>query len=346
MTRPTLHQVAASAGVSLASASRALSGGVASPRTVVKVRDAARELGYVPHSTARALRTGAPRRVTFAVDDIGNPNYVEMLRSIEEVMGQEGPTVAVASTGAGDRTAELVRREALAADGLILSPLRVNEKLLRAIDASPIPIVVIGSLGEAPRTDVVRVDSAQGIGMAVEHVTGRGHRNIAFLNGPVETNPGTARQNGFFRAVRRLGLDEDRCVQHFADDFTVTAGYEAATHLFSRWASREPWSRPDAVVAANDLLAIGAMNAAFEAGLNVPRDVVVTGVDDTELAAVYNPSLTSVSLFAAERGRLAAKLLLARFREPGRDVETVSVTPQLVVRRSTSEAVEQGAVAS
>lgn len=346
MTRPTLHQVAAAAGVSLASASRALSGGTASPRTVAKVRDAARELGYVPHSTARALRTGARRRVTFAVDDIGNPNYVAMLRSIEEVMGQEGPTVAVASTGGLERTAELVRREALAADGMILSPLRVNTKLLRAIDESPIPIVVIGSLGDDPPTDVVRVDSAHGIGMAVEHVVGRGRRNIVFLNGPVDTNPGSARENGFFRAVRELGLDENRCGQVFAEDFTVAAGCDTASRLFSRWSASERWSRPDAIVAANDLLAIGAMNAAFEAGLQVPRDLVVTGVDDTELAAAYNPSLTSVSLFAAERGRVAARLLLERFEDPGRAVETVCVTPNLVIRRSTDAVVEKAVIAS
>jgi LacI family transcriptional regulator len=336
MARPTLHQVAAAAGVSIASASRALSGGVASPRTVAKVRTAARDLGYFPDATARALRTGAPRRITFAVDDIGNPNYVAMLRAIEGAMGHGGPSVSVTSTGSNDQAVELVRHAASAADGIIISPIRVNDRLRRAITSSPIPVVVIGSLGEDAPVDVVHVDSAKGIGMAVGHVTALGRRNLVFLNGPLDTNPGSSRERGFYRAVRTMGLDADRCRQVLADDFTVAAARAAAADLFTGWHRRRPVDRPDAVIAANDLIAIGAMNAATDAGLRIPDDVMFTGVDDTEIAAVYNPSLTSVSLHAAERGRLAAELLLQRFAEPQRPARLLSVEPRLVVRRSTT----------
>ncbi|UUT34623.1 LacI family DNA-binding transcriptional regulator [Microbacterium elymi] len=336
MARPTLHQVAAAAGVSIASASRALSGGVASPRTIAKVRAAARELGYFPDATARALRTGAPRRITFAVDDIGNPNYVAMLRAIEAEVGHGGPSVSVTSTGSSDQAVELVRHAATAADGIIISPIRVNDRLRRAITNSPIPVVVIGSLGEDAPVDVVHVDSAKGIGTAVAHVAALGRRNLVFLNGPLDTNPGSSRERGFYRAIRTGGLDPDRCRQVLADDFTVSAARKTAAHLFAGWQRRRAVDRPDAVIAANDLMAIGAMNAATDAGLRIPDDVMFTGVDDTEIAAVYNPSLTSVSLEAAQRGRLAAQLLLERFEEPHRAPHLVSVEPRLVVRRSTT----------
>lgn len=336
MSKPTLNEVAAAAGVSLASASRALSGGLASQRMIAKVRAAAREIGYYPDATARALRTGGARRVTFAVDDIGNPNYVSMLRAIEASFGPEGPFVSVTSTGALGHTAEALKQAtAVMADGLIISPIRTGDRLRRAIESSPIPVVVIGSLGVSGVVDSVHIDSSRGVGMAVDHIHQLGRRNVAFVNGPLDTNPGSSREHGFFRAVRRLGLDPASYRQVVADDFTVAAGAAAARELFVRWRAKAPDRRIDAVVAANDLIAIGVIRAALDHGIRVPEDVAVTGVDDTEIAAAYNPSLTSVSLFAAQRGALAAELLLKRFAQPSREIQVIEVEPELVVRRST-----------
>lgn len=337
MARPTLIEVAAAAGVSLASASRALSGGTASSRTVAKVRTAAHELGYFPHATARSLRYGAARRVAFAVDDIGNPNYVAMLRAIEASFGPDGPLVSVTSTGGTARNAEVLRQVELGmADGLIISPIRVDYRLRKAIESSPMPVVVIGNVGEKPAVDSVHVDSSRGIEMAVRHLHAIGRRNITFLNGPVDTNPGSSRERGFYRAVRALEIPDHRQHQIVADDFTVAAGRAAAETLFRDWHQRRPVQRCDAIVAANDLIAIGAITAAVDAGLSVPHDVAVTGIDDTDIAAAYNPSLTSVSLHAARRGAIAAELLTRRFDEPNRPVQVIEVEPQLVVRRSTA----------
>lgn len=337
MARPTLHEVAATAGVSLASASRALSGGSASPRMIRKVRTAARQVGYLPDATARALRTGATRRVAFAVDEIGNPNYVSMLRAIESTFGGNGPHVSVTSTGPFARTAEVVRQAAAGmADGLIISPIRVDEQLRHAIENLAIPVVVIGSLAGSRAVDTVRVDSSLGVQLAVDHVHDLGRRNIVFLNGPLDTNPGSARERGFFRAVRELGLAEGQYRQVVAEDFTVAAGRAAIEPVLVERRRRRAHNRVDAVVAANDLIAIGVIGAALAAGLRVPEDIAVTGVDDTEFAAAYNPTLTSVSLFAGRRGALAAELLLSRFDEPHRVARLVEVSPELVIRRSTT----------
>lgn len=333
--KPTLHQVAQTAGVSLASASRALTGNSASPEMVRKVRGAAKSLGYLPNATARSLRLGGTLQVVFAVDDIGNPNYVEMLRSIEREFGVSGPRLSITATGRNpQQTIDLVRSLNVGVgDGLIISPIRVTPELRRALMETVVPVVVIGSLHREVEIDSIRVDSAVAVGMAVEHLVSIGRRNIVMINGPIDTNPGAARRRGFLDAATRLGLDPSPEVQVAAADFTVAAGSAAASDMLVRFRSSS--RLVDAIVAANDLIGIGAISAALNEGLRVPDDIAITGIDDTEIASVYNPPLTSVSLQASERGRLAARLLLERFEDPTREHRTQTVAPRLAVRQST-----------
>lgn len=333
--KPTLVDVAADAGVSLASASRALAGGSASLKMVKRVKASAQRLGYLPDGTARSLKLGAARRITFAVDDIGNPNYVAMLRAIEQVFGAAGPHVSVSSTGRDPHvTAEFVRslRHGFA-DGLIISPIRVSRRLETMLDDAPVPVVVIGSVGNTTSVDTVRVDSGLAVRMALEHLITIGRTRVAFINGPRDTNPGVARERGFYNGARELQLDIAPALGSTASDFSVAAGVIAADRLIRAVKRRkEPI---DGIVAANDLIAIGAISAILKHGYRVPEDIAITGIDDTEIAAVYNPALTSVSLRSAERGRLAAELLLDRYENPGRATLHRSVAPELMVRAST-----------
>jgi LacI family transcriptional regulator len=186
--------------------------------------------------------------------------------------------------------------------------------------------------------DSVRVDSSVAIELAAAHLHALGRRSFAFVNGPLDTRPGAMRERGFFRAVRELGVSDEHAAQVLAAEFTVEAGRAAIAPLFERWHRQRRHERVDAVVAANDLIALGVIVAAAAAGLRVPEDVAVTGIDDIDFAAMYSPSLTSVSMFAARRGEIAAELLLRRFEEPGRPAETIEVQPELVVRDSTSGA--------
>lgn len=332
-TRATLPQVAQHAGVSLASASRALHGAGASAAMVEKVRAAADELGYRLDPTGRSLRMRKTFQIAFAVADIGNPVYVEMMSAIQEVVSNRGYRLLVATTGdTTESTAALVRDLAAGSvDGLVISPLRVSEGVIAALRGVGKPVVVIGRALVNDQLDCVSTDSAGGIGQAVEHVVALGRRRIGFLNGPLDTTPGEARQRGFDAAVGRPDLAAETVDTEVAEDFTVAAGVVAARALLARHAA----APLDAVVAANDLLAIGAIKAAREAGLSVPGDLAVTGMDDTELGRVFHPSLTSVSLGAGERGRAAAELLLGQLEEPGREPRRVSVEPRLVAREST-----------
>ncbi|MBD5785007.1 LacI family DNA-binding transcriptional regulator [Cellulosimicrobium terreum] len=334
-SRATLIQVAQRAGVSLASTSRALHGTGASPAMVERVRLAATELGYSPDAIGRSLRLKKTFQVAFAVADIGNPVYVEMMAAIHEVLDPHGYRVVVMTTGDSPRsTADLVRSLSSGfVDALVVSPLRTDDELVREIQQSAVPVVVIGRSLGAYGVDSVSTDSAGGVGLAVEHLLATGRRSIGFLNGPLDTTPGEARQRGF-DAATGAAFPGERVDAEVATDFTVGAGTVAARELLQR--VPDGGGRVDAIVAANDLLAIGAIRAVRELGLAVPDDVAVTGMDDTELGRVFQPSLTSVSLGSAERGRAAARIVLGLMdgAEPGAAQSTVG--PRLAVRESTA----------
>lgn len=337
--RPTLVQVAQFAGVSIASASRALNGMVASQETIAKVRTAATTLGYVPDATARSLKLGHSLQLAFAVDDVGNPVYVEMMRAIESVVRGSGYRLMVSSTGTDPAdTVDLVRSLARGyADGLVISPLRVTDELVAELQQAAVPVVVVGRLPDTVQLDTVQTNSARGVGLAVEHLLATGRRRIGFLNGPLDTTPGASRRRGFADAYRSAGLEPAvETVEQVASDFTVSAGRLSALELLGRHRDADGTVHLDALVAANDLLAFGAIHAALELGLRIPEDLAVVGMDDTELADLFNPGLTSVSLGSTERGRNAAELLLARLAEPGRPARRIVVEPTLVPRASTA----------
>jgi LacI family transcriptional regulator len=329
--RPTVVEVADRAGVSIASVSRVLNGKPARRDTEDRVRAAVAELGYVPDATGRALKLGATLQVAFAVDDVGNPVYTEMMRGVEEGMAGSGGRLLVSSTG-HDVTDLVALVRSLSrgyADGLIISPLRRSAELVDALVHAPVPVVVIGDIGEGTPLDTVRTDSRRGVVLAHTHLAEAGRRRIAFVNGPTDTAPGRARREGYEQACLASGSVRQTVE---VDDFTAAAGEQAWTLLDGR-------RRPDAVIAANDLLAFGVMRAARNARRRVPQQLAVVGIDDTQLARIFSPSLTSVSLGARQRGHEAARLLLERMDAPTAPARTVRVEPRLVVRESSAPAV-------
>ncbi|PVG84077.1 LacI family transcriptional regulator [Nocardioides gansuensis] len=328
--RPTVALVAQRAGVSVASVSRVLNGLPAGAATREKVERAAAELGYRPNVFARSLKVRRSQQLALAVADVGNPVYVEMMRAIEDEARGSGYRLLVSSTGgrSDDTLALLDSLSSGYADGLLLSPVRVDDTLVEALRRVSFPAVVIGTIPRSVPLDNVRANSAGGVRLALEHLHARGRRRIAFLNGPSDTVPGSARRRAFERTARTLGLDPAPELRIEAGDFTLGEGRKAAEILLER-------TLPDAVLGGNDLLAIATMQVLTERGLRIPDDVAVVGMDDTELAGVTSPALTSVDLGAHERGRTAARLLLARLTDPAREVQRVAVQPTLTVRDSS-----------
>jgi LacI family transcriptional regulator len=325
----TVHTVAARAGVSIASASRVLNGRGGSEETTRRVREAAAEVGYVPNAIGRSLQAQRTDLVAFAVEDIGNPVYVSMMRAIEKVVAASGRQLLVHATGGRvDVETALLRRLAdRYVDGMIISPIRVTGQHLDALTRPSAPIVVIGQLPDEVPVDNVRADSKAGAILAVDHLLHSGRRRIGFVNGPLDTVPGAARDAGFRAAFAKHGLPVDENLVEVAD-FQYGPGREATARLLAR-------ARPDALVCANDLIAAGALHTLLAAGLRVPQDVAIVGMDDTELAQMSWPQLSSISLGSDERGRLAAGLLLERMADPDRPPHRELVQPRLVVRGSS-----------
>jgi LacI family transcriptional regulator len=328
--RATVVTVAKRAGVSIASVSRVLNGLPASPEMERRVRAATAALDYVPDARGRSLKAGRTMQLAFAVADIANPVYVEMMRAIDERTKAAGFRLVLHSTGS-DPAHEVDLIEGLGrhyVDGLVLSPLRITPEHLSALRASQVPIVIIGSLPEEEPIDSVRADSRRGVGLALEHLAATGRRSIGLVNGDPRTVPGTARQEGYRTALAALGLTYDARLEAVGGEFTYAAGYAAARNLFAN-------ARPDAIFCADDLIAVGAMRALADLHLKVPEDVAVVGMDDTELARMSTPALSSVSLGSGERARLAAGMLLDRLNDPTLAPRHLTVAPHLVVRESS-----------
>lgn len=335
--RPTIETIAEHAGVSIASVSRVLNGLGGRPDTVRRVTEAAEALGYVPNAVARSLQARRTEQLTFAMPDIGNPVYVAMVRSIQQVAKAAGYRVLLHSTDA-DVHEELAALRGLAhqyTDGMILCPLRITDRLVTELGQAAAPVVVIGGAAadEVP-VDHVQTDSVIGSRLAVRHLAQTGRRRIAFINGAADTVPGRSRDEGYRLGLADCGLPLDEAMIE-TGDFYTDAGAEAARKLLHRAPDI------DAIFCANDLIALGTLQSLRAAERAVPDDVAVVGMDDTALARSAWPPLTSVDLGSAERGRIAARLLLDRLGEqrwgqPRREL----VEPRLSVRASSRGAQE------
>jgi LacI family transcriptional regulator len=326
---PTLTTVARLANVSVASASRVINGIKTNPETLARVSEAAEAVGYVPNAAARSLRSRRTGQIAFAMPDIANPVYTAMVSSIQQVARASGSRLILHSTDGdiSDELGFLADLKQRYVDGLILVTLQFTEAHAEAVDGATVPVAVIGTPTKRAKVDAVRPNSRAGAAEAVRHLYANARRRIALVNGPEHTAPGSARKLGYFDALRGCGIARNDELVEVADDFMIEPGREAVERLLAR-------TTPDAIFCANDLLALGALSALRAAGLDVPRDIALVGMDNTNLSLVTWPPLTTVDLGSAERARIAAELLLARIAQPGRRTRNVVVEPRLVVRES------------
>jgi LacI family transcriptional regulator len=330
---PTIATVARLANVSVASASRVLNGIRTSPSTLARVTEAAEAVGYVPNAAARSLRSRQTGQIAFAMPDVANPVYTTMVASIQGVAREHGLRLLLHSTGA-DAEDELAMVRDLKhrfVDGMILASLDLTDAHSAELSKAAVPVVVIGRPTKGTTVDAVHARSRKGAGEAVRHLHAVGRRRIAFVNGPQHTVSGASRRLGYLDGLRSCSLRRDEALIEVAADFMVEPGRRATERLLAR-------RRPDAIFCANDLLAVGALAAVRQAGLDVPGDVAVVGMDNSELTEFTWPPLTTVDLGSAERARIAAELLLARIKDPAREPQVVGIEPRLVVRASSGSA--------
>lgn len=329
---PTLEVVAALAGVSRATASRVLSGtGRSSAGAREAVFAAAEQLGYTPNLAARSLVTRRSDAVAFVVAEdertfFDDPFFPALLQGAQGVVAAKGLQLMFMIVRDEPGHKRLVNYAAGGhLDGVMLVSLHGADTLPEDLESRGVPVVLVGRpIVDADRRSYVDADNEAGAAAATRRLAGRGSGRIAAITGPMDMAVGKDRYDGYLRGLRESGLPLDETLVA-AGDFTIASGEQAMRQILAV----DPLV--DAVFAASDLMAIGAMTVIAEAGRRIPEDVAVIGFDDVPLAAQARPALTTVRQPIAELGAAMAHSLLSRIAGEPRG-EPVIIATELVPR--------------
>ena len=328
-----IKDVAREVEMSTATVSRALRGlpGV-SEETRSRVRETARRLGYVPSPSAAGLASGQTRTVAVIVPWVTRWFFAAVVQGAEEVLRERGYDLLLYNL-AGDESARhrvfetslLTKR----VDAVLVLSLKPSPDELARLQKLGRPVTIVGA--DVPGWATVRIDDEQAARCAVQHLAGLGHRRIAYVGGATEgvldfTAP-AARLAGFRAALAEAGLPHDPALE-VDGEFSVAGGTRAAQGLLGRA------DRPSAVFAASDEMAIGVLRAARELGIRVPEDLSVIGIDDHEMAEIFD--LTTVAQPVHEQGRVAAQQVLTALEGEHWVPEQVVLPTRIVVRRTTA----------
>lgn len=328
--RPTIIDVAKYAGVSKSTVSRVITGETVKESTRQKVLTAISALGYQHNAVASSMRTNRTNIIMLAIPDITNPFWPDVARGVQDVMGEAGYAVVFANSDwHGDMERDflqMARRNRF--DGILINPIQVtNSDLLE----THIPTVLIGSREDYPDFDIVGSDSYGGTKLALEHLYGLGHRRIGLIRGERINRPGQSRLTGYIDFFRNKNVVVDKNLIAIRP-FDQQGGYDAAIQLLGLDVP------PTAIVAANDILAIGAMRAVRETGLSVPHDISIVGQDDIFAANTTIPPLTTVAKPKYQIGTRAAKFLLKRIEnQKPKPVRQYLFACHLTNRQSTAK---------
>ncbi|MGA2592696.1 MAG: LacI family DNA-binding transcriptional regulator [Bryobacteraceae bacterium] len=334
-----IQEVARRARVSTATVSRTINNpSLVDPKTAKRVWKAIEELRYYPNTQARSLVSGRSRILGLIVSDITNPFFPELIKGFEDVAIQHGYEILISSTNYDSARMAICVRRMLErkVEGVAIMTSEMDKHLVDQFANRNVPMVFldVGPMGD--RISNILVDYAMGINEAVKHLLSLGHRRIGFISGPLGLKSARIRRIAFLRSLGHHGLDRDaRLVE--AGDHTVDGGLNAMARMLDSKCA------PTAVLASNDLTAIGMMRAVRRSGLVVPQDISIVGFDDIRLAEFTEPPLTTVRLSRRELAERAFHALLADLdsqpRRPENKVET-----HLVVRETTCPARRESAL--
>jgi DNA-binding LacI/PurR family transcriptional regulator len=323
-----IREVAELAGVSIGTVSNVLNGrSTVSAANRARVESAIRDLGFVRNESARQLRAGSSRVLALMVLDLGNPFFSDVARGVEAVADEHGLMLSVSSTGESpereDRYLDLIEEQRV--HGLLITPVRDDAERLDQLARRGTPVVLVDRGSAGPHRCSVAVDDVEGGRMAARHLLDMGHRDLAYVGGPLDVRQVRDRLSGAREAV---GEDATLIVVE-TPSLTVEAGRAAARALLDG-------PRPTAVFCANDLLALGVLQEVVGRGIKVPTELAIVGYDDIEYAAAAAIPLTSVRQPREQLGRAAAQLLIEEVDDPLHRHRQVVFQPDLVVRASSS----------
>jgi DNA-binding LacI/PurR family transcriptional regulator len=327
-----IKDVARKAGVSTATVSHVINNTkYVTDATREKVLRAIKQCNYYANAHARTLASGRSNIIGLLVSDISNPFFPELVKSIEIAAFERGYNLVLVNTNYdAKRAADHVRRLIeLKVAGVALMTTELDRGLMDELARKQVPVVLhnVGLTG-GHMSDIV-VDYAAGIEEAVKHLVSIGHRTIAHIAGPMRFRSANIRRKAFLGSVARQLPGAPKPVV-YEGDFKFEGGRRAAIEILAAG------KRPTAVVAANDMMALGAMLEFKSAGLFIPHDISIVGFDDISFCALSDPPLTTIRSDREEIGRKAVEALMATIQKSGRPVEKVGVRTYLVLRGTTA----------
>jgi LacI family transcriptional regulator len=322
----TIKDVALAAGVSVATVSRAMNGADnVLPETRRRILQVARDLRFVPSSAARSLITRRTDTIGALLPDLHGEYFSELIRGIDQAARARGLHLLVSSShGDADEAAAALRAMNGRVDGLLVMSPHADAGFLADNLPGSLPAVLINTGVDLPGHPRFEIDNFGGARAMTQHLGAAGRRRIAFIAGPPGNEDARERLRGY-----RAGLRPAQREIVVVGDFTEESGWSAGRRI----AQMKP--RPNAVFAANDMMAIGCMAALGESGLRVPEDIALGGFDDIPIARYVTPALSTIRVPIAALGAAALESLAKVVEKPGTHVPTMTVLPvELVVRRS------------
>jgi LacI family transcriptional regulator len=306
-----------------------------SEKTRARVEAAIADLGYVPNVLARSLRSRRTDTLALILSDISNPFWTTVARGVEDAASDAGFNVILCNTDESEIEQEkylhvLLQKQV---DGVLLVPARSGLEPIQFVQSQDTPVVVLDRLIPDAQADTVRCDSEGGAYQLTRLLLSLGHRRIAVLSGPQGVSTAEDRVAGYQRALTEAGLEVDPGLVYYGQ-FSLESGYTMTQQVLA------VTPRPSGLFAGNNFIAIGALRALRDAGLQAPEDLALVGFDDLPADLVVNPFLTVAAQPAYEMGRRATELLLARLSKDAPEAYQEVVLPtEIIVRQSSGQAV-------
>jgi LacI family transcriptional regulator len=328
-----IRTIARLANVSIATVSRTINRvSTVNPKMAKRVWDVIEKLDFVPNTQARALVSGRSKLFGLLVSEITNPFFPELIQGFEDIAVEHGYEILVSSTNHDPKRMSHCIRRMLErkVEGVAIMTFGIEEPLLEQLAKRKVPLVFIDVGPDRPGISVLKVDYHHGIRQAVQHLAALGHRNIAFVSGPMRLHSAQSRLAAFNKSMKECGItpDETNIVE---GDHTLEGGAAAMEKLLARE------ELPTAVLCSNDMTAIGVLHKLYRTGMKVPDDISVIGFDDIHISEVMMPPLTTIQMSRFEIAKAAFNALRSQADSPDEFLakREFNIPTDLVVREST-----------
>jgi len=305
--------------------------GFTSVETRGKVLEAIKEIDYKPNILARSLVTKESRFITIVIPDISNPFFSEMVKEAEDIARRNKYIILLGDTEGRKEIEEEYSEAAInrMSDGIILIAPRMENKLIIKIN-DRVPLVLVDRPIAGKGIAQINIDDFAGAVLAMEHLTGLNHKRIGFLSGTRDIPAGLQREEGYIKTLKEYNIDiKSKLIVE--GDWTFKSGRDALDRFISNDQA------PTAIFASNDLMALGLIQRAQEMNIKVPEDLSIIGFDDISMAALVNPSLTTVRQPRLEMGKVAIELLINKLQKRSDIKNNILLKNKLIIRNSTGE---------